>query len=133
MPNTLRLSLVLILLTAIFPKVIKADMHYTTDPVSGLEWLNLSETANMAYNDAPTSFPGWRYATNAEIEALFSTWFPAFVPDPRSGSADSFFSPYPEINDEARGFIEAFGELDRAHHRPKIMRAWPRRGYDQIR
>jgi PKD repeat protein len=53
---------------------------YTTDISTGLDWLDLSVTANAAYSSAETNNPGWRYATNAEVEGLFATFFePTFV------------------------------------------------------
>ena len=53
---------------------------YTTDNSTGLDWLDLSVTANAAYSSAETNNPGWRYATNAEVEGLFAMFFePTFV------------------------------------------------------
>lgn len=59
---------------------------FTTDNVSGLDWLDLSITAGQSYNDALTSNPGWRYATNAEVENIFGISFNGFY-DTTGGSA----------------------------------------------
>lgn len=62
---------------------------YTTDNSTGLDWLDLSVTANSTYISAETNNPGWRYATNAEVEGLFATFFePTFV-DSGNGSQQS--------------------------------------------
>jgi hypothetical protein len=51
---------------------------YTTDTVSDLDWLDLTETRNRSYDDissqldAGGEFAGWRYATGVEAEALFT-------------------------------------------------------------
>ncbi len=49
---------------------------YTTDTVTGLDWLDLTETDGMSYdhvtNQMATSglFEGWRYATRAEVSEM---------------------------------------------------------------
>lgn len=49
---------------------------YTLDTTSGLEWLDLAETANRTYDDISSQlgiggeFEGWRYATSAEVESF---------------------------------------------------------------
>jgi hypothetical protein len=49
---------------------------WTTDDESGLEWLDLTETAGKtSYSSAESFYPGWRYATNAEVVDLFSILF----------------------------------------------------------
>jgi len=53
------------------------DLLITHDSVSGLDWLDLTETDNLSYNDVSSQlgtggdFEGWRYATAAEAEDLF--------------------------------------------------------------
>ncbi len=53
------------------------DNLITQDTESGLEWLDLTETANMSYNfingelGAGNMFSGFRYATNSEVVTLF--------------------------------------------------------------
>ena len=67
---------------------------YTTDTSTGLDWLDLAETVNTTYLSAETNNPGWRYASNSEIEGIFAMFFePTFVGDSDgyqlSTSADS--------------------------------------------
>lgn len=51
------------------------------DTTRRLEWLKLTETAGMAYDDVAGqfglggAFEGLRYATNAEVAGLFGTYF----------------------------------------------------------
>jgi hypothetical protein len=51
---------------------------FTTDDVSGLDWLDLTETSAMTMVDALAANPGWRFATNAEVEDLFGQLFDGF-------------------------------------------------------
>ena len=50
---------------------------YTTDTISGLDWLDLTETNGFSYDDVSGQlssgdvYDGWRYATVAEAENLF--------------------------------------------------------------
>lgn len=52
----------------------------TTDKLSGLEWLDVSETSGRSYNDVSSElgaggeFEGWRYATSSELLTLVSNW-----------------------------------------------------------
>jgi uncharacterized repeat protein (TIGR01451 family) len=54
------------------------DNLITRDTTSGLDWLDLTQTANRSYNDVSSQlgtggqFAGFRYATQAEVTALFS-------------------------------------------------------------
>ena len=48
---------------------------YTTDNVSGLDWLDLSVTDAQSYNSALSLNPGWRLATHNEISNLYSILF----------------------------------------------------------
>lgn len=51
------------------------------DTTTSLEWLNLTQTANLSYAQvfaelgAGGGFDGWRYATNTEVVDLFGTYF----------------------------------------------------------
>ena len=53
---------------------------YTTDTVAGLDWLDLTETTNMSYNQVSAqlgtggSLAGWRYATESEIIGLLDAF-----------------------------------------------------------
>ena len=54
------------------------DGLVTVDPATGLEWLDITETAGRSYTDvsnrfgAGQRFEGWRYANDAEVETLFA-------------------------------------------------------------
>ncbi|MEM6582964.1 MAG: hypothetical protein AAF699_16910 [Pseudomonadota bacterium] len=99
------IRLVISLAFVLVSSTTRADGPFVTDFESGLDWLKLSETAGMEYNAALAMFPGWRHATNLEVENLFAKRFPGFVPNPLTGAAN----PYPTLNDDARAFIAAFG------------------------
>ena len=64
--------------------------NITLDPASGLEWLDLSITNGQSYSDTASrleiggDLEGFRFATAAEIENLWSTF--GFVPGFESGS-----------------------------------------------
>jgi len=68
-----------ILSTTVNAAIIDNDT-YTTDTVSGLDWLDLTETTNMSYNDIATqlnvggALEGWRYATESEIIGFFDAF-----------------------------------------------------------
>jgi len=53
---------------------------YTSDTVSQLDWLDITETRNMSYNDvssqfgAGQQFDGWRYATDTEMAGWLSSF-----------------------------------------------------------
>lgn len=53
---------------------------YTTDTISGLDWLDLSKTSNRSYSDISAKFgtgnefAGWRYATLLEIEEFWTAF-----------------------------------------------------------
>lgn len=53
---------------------------YTSDTVTGLDWLDIDETFNYSYQDVSTSFgtgqafEGWRYATANETRALLDSF-----------------------------------------------------------
>ena len=49
------------------------DNRAVFDSNTGLTWLDLTETINVAYNDV--SIAGYRYATNDEVVALFTNYW----------------------------------------------------------
>lgn len=55
------------------------------DASTNLVWLDLSETTGLSYNDALTTINAidsdWRYATNAEVNALTAKMFPSYAPN----------------------------------------------------
>ena len=50
---------------------------YTTDTLTGLDWLDLTETTNRSYSDISSNlvvgqeFEGWRYASVSETQNLY--------------------------------------------------------------
>ena len=59
---------------------IVGDNLITRDTVSGLDWLDLTETNNMSYGQVSEQigtggqFAGYRYATNSEVVALWANF-----------------------------------------------------------
>ena len=58
--------------------------NYTTDTISGLDWLDLTETTGRNYNDVYEDITNsggdfdageWRYASQSEFQSLISNWF----------------------------------------------------------
>jgi hypothetical protein len=47
---------------------------YTTDTVSGLDWLDLSATVGQSVTAALSSNSGWTYANNAQVSGLLSSF-----------------------------------------------------------
>ena len=53
---------------------------YTTDTVSGLDWLDLTETRGLSYDYISSKsgvgqdFEGWRYATGIEVSGFFDAF-----------------------------------------------------------
>ena len=51
---------------------------YTTDTVSGLDWLDITATINRSYDDInsqlSSEFFGWRYATTPEVYTLWNNF-----------------------------------------------------------
>ena len=53
---------------------------YTSDDVSGLDWLDVTETAGLSYNDVQTQlairglYEGWMYATAIQFNELISNY-----------------------------------------------------------
>ena len=66
---------------------------YTTDDVSGLDWLDLEFTSS-SYSDALTGNAGWRYATNAEVENLFSIAFDGYYDTNTTNHTSSNYQSY---------------------------------------
>ena len=64
------------------------DGLITFDSTTGLEWLDVSETQGMSYNDVLSDqsiqFDGWRYATKGEVGDLFGY---IDIPEGPTGSA----------------------------------------------
>jgi hypothetical protein len=58
---------------------------YLTDTTSGLDWLDVTKTANMSYSEALAelgvggSYEGWRYATGIEFNTLVGNYTGAII------------------------------------------------------
>ena len=60
---------------------VAGDKLAVLDEMTGLEWLNLTQTRGMSIDEARSLiedgyFSGWRVPTNEEVESLFTNWFP---------------------------------------------------------
>jgi len=88
---------------------------YTTDTYTGLDWLDLSETSGLSYNDARLLLPEWRYATNPEVENLFSIVFNGFystlnlISDPYTGLSRTEDGTYSNQLRDVRNYQALFG------------------------
>lgn len=53
---------------------------YVTDTATGWDWLDLTQTAGMSYDDVTLQlgpgglYEGWSYATRAELETLWGAF-----------------------------------------------------------
>ncbi len=77
-----------------------------SDDATGLDWLALSVTSGTAYAVAETINTGWRYATNSEVETMFTTLFPSFSTTRPNGVA---INEIPALRDESAVFQSLFG------------------------
>ncbi len=84
------------------------DNLITRDTVTNLDWLDLTETNDMSYNDVSAQlgaggmFEGFRYATNAEVIAL---WSNNFATDLSAGAPRDAFGPATQGVIDAAGFF----------------------------
>ena len=69
------IGVVLCLLTANLNAALIDNDTYTSDTSTGLDWLDLSETAGIFYSQALSNNSGWRYATYSEVQDLFGVLF----------------------------------------------------------
>jgi hypothetical protein len=60
---------------------------YTTDDVSGLDWLDLSISNTQPYDQATALNPGWRFATSNEVVDMFNVAFEGFYPTNSYGTS----------------------------------------------
>lgn len=95
---------------------------YTTDDITGLNWLDLSITGNMTMSEALDSQSGWRFATNTEIVNLFNTIFDGYYDNTIDGKSDTdpslsppydpvFTAPYAGHVEDATLFNDLFGPV----------------------
>jgi hypothetical protein len=89
----------------------------TLDTQTGLEWLDLTETHGINYsnldNIVANSYPGWRKATIAEIDTLFTNTFDGLVLGTlqtlNSTQTSDFISLF---GANSNGFADSFVEND---------------------
>ena len=68
---------------------------FVSDPATGLDWLDLTATAGLSYNDVSAqlgtggAFEGWRYATVSELSTLWTAF----------GGNDNYYSGWSTQND----------------------------------
>ncbi|NOQ65233.1 MAG: PEP-CTERM sorting domain-containing protein [Methyloprofundus sp.] len=69
------LTIALLSISHVNAEIIDND-SYTTDTISGLDWLDLSATRGMSYDQvvADTELNGWRFATTSEVSSFFDAF-----------------------------------------------------------
>lgn len=85
---------------------------YTTDTQSGLDWLDLIVTSGVSYNEAEARNPGWRYATNSEVEDLFNQIFVGYYNTSGAGYSDNE-DGYDDQSEDAQLWIDLLGPSSR--------------------
>jgi hypothetical protein len=101
------LALIFVLLSPVQAALVDNGL-YTTDTVSGLDWLDLSETAGNSYQYADDPNAGWRHATNAEIESIFAQSFDGYFDTGALNTSISSYG-YADQNADTAVFIDLFG------------------------
>ena len=87
---------------------------YTTDTITGLDWLDLSETNSISYNDIPNEtvsggiYEGWRYATYSEVSTMFSVVFNGYYDTSTLGYSSSASNAYANQLSDANTFLSLF-------------------------
>lgn len=71
------------------------NVGYTTNTRLGLDWLDLSYTIDVAYNDAVSMTSlveggGWTYATNEQVNTMFYDFFPGWTAADLSGESSGY-------------------------------------------
>lgn len=111
------LTLALFLTVATNAQAILIDNGtYTTDTATNLDWADLSATLNNSYNSVSSVFDtyqggGWRYATNRDVETIFTALFDGFYANSPEGLSYSKFygSTYSAQDADVSNFAELFG------------------------
>lgn len=82
---------------------------YNHDTSTGLHWLDLTYTDGMTYTSAPGIYLGrsWRYATNAEVEQMFSSHFVTISPTSPGFSYEGSLPPSTITN--IHNYLSIFG------------------------
>jgi len=105
------------------PSTLVDNGNYTTDLVSNVEWLDFSFTSGVVFNQAVSVASsveggGWRYATNGEVEGLFSQLFDPAI-------AYGMYSPLPYQNLDVTDFTDLFGSSYLYHSNDDTsIRSW---------
>lgn len=86
---------------------------FTFDTSTGLDWLDLSETAGMSYSQALSSNSGWRYATYYEVQNLFGVLFIGYYDtDTTRHQSLSTNNAYSDQAIDVNNFQSLFGIVD---------------------
>ena len=93
---------------------------FTTDTLQELDWLDLSITGGMPVSDALAASPGWRLATNLEVESLFYRLFPNDYVESSDGIVRS--TDNPGLPTEIANYMDLFGVV---HRFDRIFRGQP--------
>lgn len=91
----------------------------TYDPATNLSWLDVTATADLSYNDVITNTgvdyigQGWRYATDAEVEALYrDAGIPSLATAPDGGFFYRIASEdpaFPQVSHDAAKLVKELG------------------------
>ena len=86
---------------------------YSYDNATGLNWLHLTETANMPWGEVDTLISpggdlyGWRFATGSEFETMAT----ALCANPASCSSDDFTGWSYDTNGVVATILAQFGDI----------------------
>jgi len=86
---------------------------YSYDNATGLNWLHLTETANMSWGEVDTLISpggdlyGWRFATGSEFETMAT----ALCANPASCSSDDFTGYSSDTNGVVATILAQFGDI----------------------
>ena len=84
--------------------------NYTTDTLSGLDWLDLTETQNQSYDYVSSQFgvgglyEGWQYATGTQFLTMVNNWT-----DTTASTNLSTTNIYTEGTDSIDGLVQLLG------------------------
>ncbi len=81
--------------------------QFTTDSEQNLDWLDLSETTGLSWNQARGKLTDWRPATLDEIKALHAQLFPGY--DPGASKMESLRNGYENQLNDVHAFNALFG------------------------
>lgn len=97
--------------------VIVDDGAYNTDSDTGLQWLDLTATDGLTYSAVVGMLDtveggGWRFATNAEIEHLFSISFDGYYDTEAEHYSRSDSGAYSDQLADINAFVGLFGDTN---------------------